>query len=75
MGVDNPRASDLRWFPNSVSYYNPSLAQNRSALVNFIYRPKSNLLLSSEYRHLRTFETDRSSYTAEQLNLMIGVLF
>jgi hypothetical protein len=74
-GLDNPRSADLRWFPNSVSYYNPSLGQNRGALVNFVYRPKSNLLLSSEYRHLRTFETDGSSYTAEQVNMMIGVLF
>jgi regulator of replication initiation timing len=74
-GLDNPRSSDLRWFPNSVSYYNPTLGQNRGALVNFIYRPRSNLLLSSEYRHLRTFETDGSSYTAEQVNMMIGVLF
>jgi hypothetical protein len=74
-GLDNPRLADLRWFPNTVSYYNPSLGQNRSTLVNFIYRPKSNLLLSSEYRHLRTFQTDGSNYTAEQVNMMIGVLF
>ncbi len=74
-GLDNPYAADLRWFPNSISYYNPSLGQNRAALVNFVYRPKSNLLLSSEYRHLHTAQNGGPSPTAEQVNMIIGVLF
>jgi hypothetical protein len=49
--------------------------QNRSALINFIYRPRSNLLFSSEFRHLRTFEIDSDSHTVEQVNLMMGILF
>ena len=75
IGVDNPYAADLRWFPYAISYYNPSLGQNRAALVNFVYRPKSNLLLSSEYRHLQTAQVQGGSYTAEQVNMIIGVLF
>lgn len=75
VGLDNPYSSDLHWFPTSLSYYNPALGQNRSALVNFIYRPRSNLLLSSEYRRLRTFQVDGTSNTAEQVNLIVGVLF
>ncbi len=74
-GVDSPYSSDLRWFPMNLSYYNPALGQNRSSLVNLIYRPKSNLILSSEYRRLRTFQTDGTSNTAEQLNMIVGVLF
>ncbi len=74
-GVDNPYSADLHWFPTSFGYYNPGLGQNRAALVNFVYRPKSNLLLSSEYRHLHTAQSDGSVYTAEQLNMTIGVLF
>jgi len=74
-GMDSPFAEDVRAFYASQSYVDPTLVQNRSALVNFIYRPRSNLLFSSEFRHLRTFEIDRDSHTAEQVNLMMGILF
>jgi len=74
-GLDNPFAEDLRAFSAAQSYFLPTLAQNRSALVNFIYRPRSDLLLSAEYRHLRTFLINSNSNTAEQINLMMGVLF
>ena len=73
-GLDNPMASDLRAFAAPQSYLDPTLAQNRAAFLNFVYRPRSNLLFSAEYRHMRTFETD-SSQTADQVNLMMGVLF
>jgi len=74
-GMDSPFAEDVRAFSASQSYLDPTLVQNRSTLVNFIYRPRSNLLFSSEFRHLRTFEIDRDSHTAEQVNLMMGILF
>ena len=73
-GVDNPYASDVRGFPLSPSFPAP-LLQNRSSLVNVIYRPRSDLLLSGEYRHLRTFDIDAGSPTADQVNLMMGILF
>lgn len=75
VSVDNPFAEDLRGFPVSQSYINPSLSQNRGALINFVYRPRSDLLFSSEYRHLRTFQIQGTSQTAEQINLMMGILF
>lgn len=74
-GMDSPFAEDVRAFYASQSYLDPTLVQNRSSLVNFIYRPRSNLLFSSEFRHLRTFEIDRDSHSAEQVNLMMGILF
>jgi hypothetical protein len=74
-GLDNPYAEDLRAFSAPVSYFDPFLAQNRSGLVNFIYRPRSDLLFSAEYRHLRTFDIFGHSPTAEQVNLIMGVLF
>jgi hypothetical protein len=74
-GVDNPFADDVRVFPLSPSYVDAALAQNRSELVNFIYRPRSDLLFSGEYRHLRTFDIDAGSPTADQVNLMMGILF
>ena len=59
----------------SPSYFPAALLQNRGALVNFIYRPRSDLLFSGEFRRLRTFDLDAGSPTAEQVNLMMGILF
>jgi hypothetical protein len=74
-GVDNPYAADVRGFPLSPGYFPAALLQNRSALLNFIYRPRSDLLFSGEYRHLKTFDIDAGSPTADQVNLMMGILF
>ena len=73
-GVDNPFARDVRGFPLSAGFPAP-LLQNRSSLINVIYRPRSDLLFSGEYRHLRTFDIDAGSPTSDQLNLMMGILF
>jgi hypothetical protein len=69
-GLDNPTASEIR-----ESFANqPYLQQNRSWLGNFIYRPRSDLLFSAEYRRLRT-TPQYGVDTAGQINLMMGVLF
>ncbi len=74
-GLDNPMASDVRAFPVSVSYFDPTLVRNRAALVNFVYHARSNVLFSSEYRRLQTFVVDSGNQSAGQMNLMMGVLF
>jgi hypothetical protein len=74
-GLDNPFARDFNGFPGDLSTYGAALRQNRSALLNFILRPRSNVLFSAEYRHLRTQQNYASGNTAEQFNLMMGVLF
>jgi hypothetical protein len=68
-GVDNPTAAEVR------TSGNPLLVQNRGALVNFVFRPRSNLLFSAEYGHLRSFELDDASYSADRFNLIMGILF
>jgi hypothetical protein len=42
--------------------------------MNFIFRPRSDLLLSGEYRHLRTSQIGVIN-DADQVNLVMGVLF
>jgi hypothetical protein len=75
-GQDSSLARDLRLFPLSQqTYFDPSLARNRSSFLNFIYRPRSDLLFSVEYRRLRTFAIQRESEKADQINLSMGVLF
>ena len=74
-GMENPYARDLRYFPYTVSYGDASLAKNQGSFVNMIYRPRSDLLFSAEYRHLKTSMLDAGSNSAGHLNLMMGVLF
>jgi regulator of replication initiation timing len=73
-GIDNPFASDFHAIPSPASVYPEVLTANRSAMANFIYRPRSDLLFSGEYRHLRTSEFF-NFYSADQVNVMMGVLF
>jgi regulator of replication initiation timing len=73
-GVDNPFASDLHAISSPAGVYPNVLAANRSAMANFIYRPRSDLLFSGEYRHLRTSQI-LNYYSADQVNVMMGVLF
>ncbi len=74
-GQDNPFAEDIRGSTVTPSYFDPSLVRNRSSLANFIYRPRSNLLLSLEFRRLRTFFISGESVKANHLNLSTGYTF
>lgn len=73
-GIDNPFARDVLAFAAPVGIYSSVLTGNRSEMVNFIYRPRSDLLLSGEYRHLRTSQIG-NYYNADHVNLTMGVLF
>jgi hypothetical protein len=75
VGRDNPFSADLRAFPQSRAYGDPTVAKNQGSLVNVVFRPRSDLLFSVEYRHLKTYMIDRSVYNADHINLMMGVLF
>ena len=75
LGQDNPHARDMRAFTLSqLSFPERPVARNRSAMLNFIYRPRSDVLVSGEYRRIRTF-TLHDSNSAHQISLSMGVLF
>ena len=74
-GQDGANAADLRGFLFAPGYFASDITRNRSEFANFIYRPRSNLLFSTEFRTLRTFSLPASSVRANQLNLVMGVLF
>jgi hypothetical protein len=40
-----------------------------------VYRPRSDLVLSLEYKHLKTFTLDSNSSSANNINLIIGYIF
>ena len=73
-GQDNPFASQLRAYP-FAGYGVQAIARNQSELLNVIYRPRSNLVLSAEYRHVGTHDADNIRYSADHVNLAVGILF
>lgn len=76
-GQDGTDADDLRALKATLApgYFGADITRNRSGFVNVIYRPRSNLLFSSEFRTLRTFAIDGTSLKGSQFNLVMGVFF
>jgi hypothetical protein len=74
-GQDNPFASDLRYFSEPQSYGDPSLSRNQSVFGNVIYRPRSDILFSLEYRRIKTYSIYDTNVSAGQVNLGMGILF
>ena len=74
-GEDVPYARDLNRFADGTSYISASLGRNQSGFFNIIYRARSNVLFSAEYRKLWTFETYENKHQAGLINLSMGVLF
>ncbi len=75
MGQDNPLASNFRDFYATQSYLNAPITRNRGAFANVIYHPRSNLILSMEFRRYWTFHIDDANQKANQVNLGVGILF
>jgi len=77
-GMDNPYAKDVEYFLYAQSYGDPrvaALSKNRAGFLNVIYRPRSDLLFSAEYRRIGTDSIATGGNGAGQLNLTMGVLF
>jgi hypothetical protein len=74
-GEDNPFAGELRRFPATQAFSGTLWSRNLSPFVNFIYQPRSDILVSVEYRHLKTFVLDSGSNSADQISLSLGYLF
>jgi hypothetical protein len=72
---DNAFAGDVRGFAIDANNFGPILGRNRGALGNLVYRPRSDLLLSAEFRRLHTFPIYDNASLTNQINLAVGVLF
>lgn len=76
VGLDNPTAGEVRAASASQPYlFGPLFVQNRGILANVVFRPRSSLLFSAEYGHLRTTQLYDISNNADQFNLIMGILF
>lgn len=72
---DNAFASDVRGFAIDANNFSTILGRNRGMLGNFVYRPRSDLVLSAEFRRLHSFPVYSNASTTNQINLSMGVLF
>jgi len=74
LGIDNPYAGELRRF-NANTIYPGAYTRNLSPLVNFIYQIRSDILISTEYRYLKSTVLDNGAFTANQVNVSLGYIF
>jgi hypothetical protein len=72
---DDAFAGDVRGFAIDQNNFGEILGRNRGTLGNVIFRPRSDLVLSAEFRRLRTFPIYNSSTVTNQVNLSVGILF
>jgi outer membrane murein-binding lipoprotein Lpp len=74
-GEDVPFARELKLFPASALYYGYSISRNQSPFVNFIYRVRSDVLFSMEYKRLQTNALNSNANIANRLIVSLGYTF
>jgi hypothetical protein len=74
-GEDVPFARELKLFPASALYYGYSISRNQSPFVNFIYRVRSDVLFSMEYKRLQTNPLNSNANIANRLIVSLGYAF
>jgi hypothetical protein len=74
-GQDQPFARELKLFPASGLYYGYSISRNQSPFINFIYRVRSDVLFSMEYRRLQTNPLNSNANIANRLIVSLGYAF
>jgi hypothetical protein len=72
---DNAFTGDIRGFAVDANNFGTILGRNHGALGNLVYRPRSDLLLSAEFRRLHSFPVYSADNVTNQLNLAMGILF
>jgi hypothetical protein len=74
-GLDNPFSAEIRQFASRQNLLNPELGRNSGEMANVIYRPRSDLLFSVEYRHLMSSRLTNVRASAENVGMGVGLLF
>ena len=74
-GLDNPFSKEIRQFTARQNVLYPGLGRNTSAMGNVLYRPRSDLLFSFEYRHIVSSRLTNVQASADNIGMGIGLLF
>jgi hypothetical protein len=75
MGTGARNSASLR---RALSFGQQALlipARNEMAFANYIFRPRSDLVFSAEYRRFRTYQAEGVADNAGQIGLALGFLF
>jgi hypothetical protein len=74
-GTGGRNSTELREAALTNSFLSYVPARNEMLFANYIFKPRSDLLFSAEYRRFRTYEFIGAPNTAGQVGLAIGFLF
>jgi hypothetical protein len=74
-GSGGRNSGDLRTAGVGDSFLLSVPARNQMLFANYIFKPRSDLLFSVEYRRLRTYDVNGPADAANQLGLAVGFLF
>jgi hypothetical protein len=74
-GTGGRNSGDLRDASVTNSFLLSVPARNQMLFANYIFKPRSDLIFSVEYRRLRTYQVTGPSDSAGQLGLAVGFLF
>ena len=75
VGQDSPSDADLERFRLSPTGGESPIGRNQTGIVNVIFKVRSNLLLSGEFRTIWTARPDETKRRIQHINLAAGVLF
>jgi hypothetical protein len=75
-GTGGRNSAELRAATTTDNYFITTVpARNQMLFANYVFKPRSDLLFSAEYRRWRTYELAGPPSTAGQIGLAIGFLF
>jgi hypothetical protein len=74
-GTGGRNSSGLGSIYYSNEYLQEFAARNQTLFVNYILKPRSDLVFSVEYRRLRTYPIGDDTASASQIGLAAGFLF
>lgn len=75
-GLDNAFAADLRDSDQAVGQgYYASLARNQTLLANLVYRPRTYLLLSTEFRQINSRSIGGGTWQDRVFGVATGYIF
>ena len=74
-GTGGRNSASLRDAAGTDSFLLSVPARNQMLFANYIFKPRSDLIFSVEYRRFRTYNVNGPSDSAGQLGLAVGFLF
>jgi hypothetical protein len=74
-GTGGRNSGDLRTAAVTDPFLLSFPARNQMLFANYIFKPRSDLIFSVEYRRLRTYDVNGPAESAGQLGLALGFLF